>query len=154
MQCQPTQRVPVWNVSRMKFRDEHRLRMKGRWGPAWLHRLMWRVVNNLGMIEHPTVTEETVDFVDFIPRNVTPFIAEASLQYQRRGYELSDLMAYCGPEFMGLALRDIQHMALPVPVEIGSTIRGYRHLEIRGIPLVVMPEVKGCIVVPKWGKVR
>lgn len=67
-----------------KLRDEHRLVRKGRWGPRWLHRLVWRAATNLGMIQHPSkqiYREEIRVFDTSRYSSVMDEMAEAILAY-------------------------------------------------------------------------
>lgn len=144
-------KFPVWKLSRIKLREEYRLRNKGRWGPRWLHRLIWRMANNTGMIEHPIEETETVHYAS-MPTTAIEYVSACCLAYCQEGFDLKDLVGFCGPEFIALAAQDFHGFTLEAPVTIGQGGEdGRLRYHVRGVPIYVSPWMEGCIIVPKPG---
>lgn len=145
-----------WSVDALlsyrKRRDKHFVSTKGRWGPGWLHRLVWRVARNLGMIGHPAELhrEETARFhkIPHGDRKLLDTIHAAFMQ--ATGAELDPVEVVVGPDCFTdmVAAADAQRrMQFIAPAEM-SVGRGKMIYTLHGIPIRLVPNVSGFVVLP------
>lgn len=135
-----------------KQRQQYQLSPKGRWGPAWLHKLIFRVARNCGMVGHPTDVDETrtVAFNELRcdDPKLTTLVREALLNYDR--LDLRDPPCiYVGPDAFETTL-----------TELGDNFMAYARVDLHkptpfgvdrlwGVPIMATPCISGVVVVPK-----
>lgn len=118
---------------------------KGRWGPAWLHRIVWRMVINLGMFR--ANMDPVVSYRPFLTESATRQIQEMALDYLDEDFHRTDLVAYAGTEAFYELLRERDASGIfYMEEDFGSSQHGFR---VVNIPVITLPEIEGVIVVPK-----
>ncbi len=139
--------------SRVRFvalKDEYRLKDAGRWGPRWLHKLVWVAARNLGMLSHPMERETIRTWRPIENAKAEQAISKACLAYLEQDFYRDDLVAYMGPEmWCNLARDEYMRACFTASVSFGSDRNGQRHQRVLGISVIVLPEIEGCLVVPR-----
>jgi hypothetical protein len=141
-------RVGKPSIRFIPHKSEHRLVKVGRWGPRWLHRLVWTMARNLGMIQHPVEREVIKTWHPVQSDKAIKAIQESALAYLNRDFYREDLVAYVGPEMWMNAMRD-EASCFTIDFQFGRSVGGTSERRIMGIPVIVMPEIEGCLVVPR-----
>lgn len=149
---EPTQ---VHIIRRVSLREEMRyfrtdrleIAKVGRWGPRWLHRLIWRAAHNLGMIRHmiderPIRTRIVLDRESEIIKS----IQRQAMGWLNHDFYRTDLIAIMGHEQLDTALSAGQGVH---EFEIGRKEPGNRpEHRIAGVRICLIPNMDGCVVIP------
>jgi hypothetical protein len=127
--------------------DKYEIRKVGRWGPRWLHRLVWRVAVNLGMVGNWVDETTVVRRVGDPPEDVIKSIDRQIMQRIRDGEK--DLVIYCGQGDFHLAAsqQSFQGEYTFTHWSGSSDTHIFRHRY--GFPLVVVPGLDGHAVLPR-----
>lgn len=131
------------------------LKSEGRWGPRWLHRLIYRMAVNCGMVGnlvnlkyHDTTRFHEVQFND---RMLLASIRQAIDNYN--SLELWDLPAiYMGPDCFEETLKHLHgNLHFNVPMERDQLYPNGVRAIIYEVPVIVTPCISGLVVVPYPG---
>lgn len=132
----------------IKYPDKFAMRRDGRWGPRWLHRLVWRMAMNLGMVAHPIGEESVTTWRPVPSKTLQNYIGETVLGYLDENFNRNDLVCYVGRDMWMEATMDPNLYAFAELREEYWTDRGARG-RILDIPIYMIPNMEGALVVPR-----
>lgn len=134
--------IQIWRKT-----DRHVIDINGRWGYKWLHRLVWRMAMNLGMIRHHVAVEETtkVSAIDTYDRDIGKLIFEHIQQFLYDGHNPSQLTVVIGEHHYRKYQMDLMK-TYSYTHNIDMSHKGTTRLW--GVPVIINPFMEGVIVIP------
>jgi hypothetical protein len=141
---------PQIKVQFIRYSDKFEMRRDGRWGPTWLHRLVWRIATNLGMIFHPCEKETFTTWRPVLNESTSRYIQEATLGYLEEGFYRDDLVCYVGRDGWQNLTMDPNLFAFATVIQDYHTrVHGFQEDRILGMPIYMIPTMEGALVVPR-----
>lgn len=130
--------------------DKFYFRKDKKW--HWVQKLCFKILRKIGA--YAWGQEEKIDVITFEPDKVIDYLSDqlnASWRYY--GFEEIDFVLM-GPkqfaEIMRIATPNMrQQFGFEVEMRVGMESDGYRHQEIMGMKIRVVPTVDGIVVIPK-----
>ena len=138
-----------------KNRKQYVIAENGRWGPQWLHRLVFRMAKNLGMVGYDRSHSQTfqVNRIDIRQPDIAAAISEATDVYLRRGFSPDELTAVVGSARFAQLRQEVRLETSDMRFnrEVGSDRdnRIYVMVENFNLAVVVTPYFNGVAVLPK-----
>lgn len=132
--------------------DRYEMVEAGRWGPAWLHRLIIRMAMNCGMIRNAIGGSEVYSR-HTLPSDKLAALHPIIMNYIDRGFfNDDDLVIYCGRStWEEIALNT--YFRSHYTFEYGrASKRGQSQHYLLNIPTFIIPDIEGMIVVPRPGR--
>lgn len=136
------EKVPVFLF---KKTGKHVIDPKGRWGYKWLHRLVWRMATNLGMVRHHIEMEESfkVSGIDTKDKDIEKLIWKHIKDFVADGIRPSDMTVIIGEHhYRGLMLSRTMAYNHEMYVGMNGVSKLYN------VPVIVNPFMEGVIVIP------
>lgn len=113
----------------------------------WVHGLFWWINSKLKIIAPKQMMETVYHFRPIDLGSAREAVMKAVLSYLDRDWDSDDLVVYMGPEQWEGALREMRYTSSFLASEEFRR-RGYAG-KIVDIPVIVLPEIEGILVVPR-----
>lgn len=126
------------------------IREKGRWGPKWMHALVYRMAKNLGMLyndigENSTVNKVRIDF-QYQYKDLLKEISKNVLKYIRStSYNIDEIVCLIGTGEFEDIMYNVAHN-YPLVLDTPIYQNGFRY---NGINVIIVPYMEGIVIVPK-----